>query len=194
MTLELVYETHATTTDNELGIATGWLPGELSAAGRQQAVELGLRRRNDRISAVYVSDLNRATQTAEIALADTALPIMTDPRLRECNYGSFNGMPVARLERLRSEHVDEPWPDGESYREVVARTAMLLAELLRDHDGKRVLLVGHSANQFAVEHLVRNRDLASLVASGLTWQPGWEYRVGHEEIVRVAGRGRPIAC
>ena len=29
MTLVLVYETHATTTDNEAGIATGWLPGLL---------------------------------------------------------------------------------------------------------------------------------------------------------------------
>lgn len=27
MTVEIVYETHSTTTDNEAGIATGWLPG-----------------------------------------------------------------------------------------------------------------------------------------------------------------------
>ena len=33
MTVTLIYETHSTTLDNERGIATGWLPGELSEAG-----------------------------------------------------------------------------------------------------------------------------------------------------------------
>jgi len=50
--LELVYETHSTTLDNEAGIATGWLPGELSETGRRQARELGERRRDDGIAAV----------------------------------------------------------------------------------------------------------------------------------------------
>ena len=30
MTIELVFETHSTTDDNERGFATGWLPGVLS--------------------------------------------------------------------------------------------------------------------------------------------------------------------
>src|SRR4051812_3378094 len=45
VSLELVFETHQTTLDNEAGIATGWLPGRLSTQGRQQARELGERRR-----------------------------------------------------------------------------------------------------------------------------------------------------
>ncbi|WP_416981774.1 histidine phosphatase family protein [Streptomyces sp. T028] len=52
MGVEIVYETHATTTYNEAGIATGWLPGELSESGRAQARELGARRRDDGIDAV----------------------------------------------------------------------------------------------------------------------------------------------
>ena len=41
MVVQLIYETHSRTTDNELGIATGWLPGELSTTGRCFALELG---------------------------------------------------------------------------------------------------------------------------------------------------------
>ncbi|WP_206184869.1 hypothetical protein [Thermoactinospora rubra] len=41
----LIYETHSITVDNERGIATGWLPGELSPRGRELAGELGERRR-----------------------------------------------------------------------------------------------------------------------------------------------------
>lgn len=33
MAVQIVFETHATTRDNEAGIATGWLPGELSDEG-----------------------------------------------------------------------------------------------------------------------------------------------------------------
>lgn len=60
MVVELVYETHSTSTDNEAGIATGWLPGQLSAAGRQQARELRARRRDDGVAVVFTSDLRRA--------------------------------------------------------------------------------------------------------------------------------------
>ena len=65
--LELIYETHATTVDNEEGRATGWLPGELSAAGLEQARALGRRRRDDGLDAVFSSDLARAVETAQIA-------------------------------------------------------------------------------------------------------------------------------
>ena len=41
MPVELVYETHATTVDNEQGIATGWLPGRLSARGRAEPQSWG---------------------------------------------------------------------------------------------------------------------------------------------------------
>jgi alpha-ribazole phosphatase/probable phosphoglycerate mutase len=35
MVVELVYETHSTTTDNESGTATGWLPGRVESGGRR---------------------------------------------------------------------------------------------------------------------------------------------------------------
>ncbi len=175
MSVELLYETHAITTDNEAGIATGWLPGELSAAGRDSARELGVRRRDDGIAIVYVSDLARAVDTARIAFAGSSVPIIEDARLRECNYGRNNGMPRARLDLERTQHLDEPWPDGESYRAVVARTGWFLEELAQTADGRRILVIAHSANQWAMEHLLHGADLAERVRTGMTWQPGWEF-------------------
>jgi broad specificity phosphatase PhoE len=175
VSVELVYETHAITTDNEAGIATGWLPGVLSPAGRDSARELGLRRRDDGIDTVYVSDLARAMETARIAFEGTALTIVEDARLRECNYGRMNGMPRDRLELERASHVDEPWPDGESYRDVVARTASFLEDIAPREDGTRVLVIAHSANEWALEHLLVGADLADRIEAGMKWQPGWEF-------------------
>ena len=119
MAVELVYETHSTSVDNERGTATGWLDGELSARGREQAAELGRRRRDDRVSMVYVSDLGRAVETAEIAFAGTDIPVRQDPRLRECDYGELNGAPVGEVAAVRRLHVEEAFPGGESYRQVL---------------------------------------------------------------------------
>src|SRR4051812_19249490 len=107
MTVEIIYETHSITTDNEVGTATGWLPGRLSEDGRRLAHELGERHRDDNLAAIIVSDLARAVETAEIAFAGSDIPMHQDARLRECNYGTLNGMPVARLAAARSHHIDE---------------------------------------------------------------------------------------
>jgi broad specificity phosphatase PhoE len=172
MSVSLVYETHSTTVDNETGIATGWLPGSLSPAGEANARELGARRRDDGILCVYTSDLRRAVQTARLAF-DGVLPIRVDQRLRECNYGSLNGAPTGSLDR--PAHIDEPFPGGQSYREVVAATRTFLRDLAAWHDGARVLVVAHSANRWALDHLLLGRDLAELIAAPFGWQPGWEY-------------------
>jgi broad specificity phosphatase PhoE len=173
--IELVYETHSTSVDNERGIATGGLDGELSETGRAQARELGERRRDDGLSAVYVSDLGRAVETAEIAFAGSHVPAHQDARLRECDYGELNGVPVDRIEAVRLDHLDQPFPGGESYRSVVERTRSFLAELVEAHDGEHVLLIAHRANFCALEHLLRGTSLAEVVGAPFVWRPGWTY-------------------
>jgi len=95
MSIEIVFEIHSLSENNERGIATGWLPGRLPARGRGNAAAMGRRRRDDGIAAVFTSDLRRAAQTAEIAFGDTDIPILYDWRLRECDFGQRNGTPTA---------------------------------------------------------------------------------------------------
>ncbi|WP_424532208.1 histidine phosphatase family protein [Sphaerisporangium viridialbum] len=177
MAVELVYETHSITTDNETGVATGWLPGELSERGRRLAEELGDRRRDDGLAAIFTSDLRRAVETAEIAFRTSKIPIFQDTRLRECDYGDLNGMPVGRLQRERSLHISDPWPGGQSYQDVVELTRDFLRDLARDWDGSRVLVISHSANRWALDHLLRGKSLEELVDAPFDWKPGWEYHL-----------------
>lgn len=175
MPVEIVFETHATTTDNETDIASGWLPGRLSPTGRGQARELGERRRNDGISAVFTSDLLRAVETTTLAFAGSSQPVHLDDRLREANYGELNGSSRQALRAIQSQHIDEPFPGGQSYRDVVRRMASFLEELVTSHDSKRVLLIGHSATRFALDHLLTDISLEDVVTSPYVWQPGWSY-------------------
>lgn len=174
MTLELVYETHATTVDNEQGVATGWLPGQLSARGRAEAAEMGERHRGTGITAVVSSDLARAVETTTIALGGSGIPVHLDARLRECDYGELNGCPREQFGQ-RVGRIEVPFGGGQSYRDVVVNTQSLLADLRRDHDGGRVLLVAHSANLWALQHLLSGIPLEDLVDAPFDWQPGWHW-------------------
>ena len=174
MPVSVVFETHSMTVDNERGRATGWLPGELSERGRELARALGSRRTDDRIAVVFCSDLARAAQTA---FGAGPVPVLHDWRLRECDYGRRNGMPAAELHAGRGEHLDLPYPGGESWRQAVARVGWFLEDLRRRWDGGRVLVIGHVATRWGLDHWLAGVPLETLVAEEFAWQEGWEYRL-----------------
>ncbi|KOY59531.1 histidine phosphatase family protein [Streptomyces sp. XY332] len=175
MAVDIVYETHSLTEDNEKGIATGWLPGRLSEQGRRFAAELGVRRRNAALAAVFVSDLHRAVETARIAFTGAAVPIHQDLRLRECNYGELNGCPVTALADRRVRHIDDPFPGGQSYRQVIDATSDFLHDLATGWDGRRVLVIAHSANKWALDCLLTGKSIEDLVDAPFGWREGWHY-------------------
>jgi 2,3-bisphosphoglycerate-dependent phosphoglycerate mutase len=174
--IELVLETHCTTIDNEQGRATGWLPGQLSGQGRLQAQQLG-RRSGDQITAVFSSDLARAAETASVAFPGTVIPVLYDWRLRECDYGQRNGMPAAELHAGRGEHLDRPYPGGESWRQAITRVGRFLGDLPLRWDGRRVLAIGHVATQWGLDHFIGGVPLEDLIDQDFAWQEGWEYQV-----------------
>ena len=181
MTVQVVYETHSVTVDNETGRATGWLDGRLSERGKILAAELGKRRRNDNVSAVYTSDLGRAIETAEIAFGTTGIPIIREPRLRECNYGDMNGELRAVLDANGPQGVDQRYPGGESWREAVDRVTRFLEELASARDGERVVTIGHMSARFALESLDKGLPLDDVFRAPMDWQEGWEYRLSRNQ-------------
>ncbi len=175
MSIQIVFETHSTSTDNEAGIATGWSDGRLSELGKRQAAELGARRRDDGVAAVFTSDLGRAVETARIAFGGSAIPVHRDPRLRECDYGELTGAPASAIEEQRLRRIAEPFPGGESYLQAVERVRAFLADLPPALDGKRIVVIGHAATRWALEHLLAGKDLAELLSAPFGWQEGWEF-------------------
>ena len=177
MTTEIVFETHAISTDNEAGIATGWLEGQLSEEGRRLARRLGERRLGEWIDTVYTADLGRAIETAELAFGESGIPIRRDARLRECNYGLLNGGPVFEVERERIKRIDEPFPGGESYRQTVERMRSFLGDVALEHGSGRIVVIGHSATRWALDHLLKGVPLEVLVGTSFEWQEGWLYEL-----------------
>ena len=173
----VLFETHATSLDNESGLASGWFDAALSPAGEEQARAPGARHRDDDLAAVFCSDLSRSFHTAEIAFRDRDVSILRDARLRECNYGALTRRAAVQVEARRALHVDTPFPNGESYRMVVERVGRWLSETAGAFAGRTVLVIGHRATFFALEHLIAKVPLLDAVTSPWQWRPGWTYRV-----------------
>lgn len=173
----IIFETHSTTKDNVRGIASGQNDAPLSPLGEQQAAQLGQRRADEHFDLIFCSDLQRSYRTAELAFPNLATIIIRDPRLRECDYGDWTGQPEAKVRAERAGRITLPFPGGESYEITTNRMQSFLRDLLTRYDGKRVLVIGHRATQYALEHCCNRVPLPQTVTASWQWQPGWKYQL-----------------
>lgn len=111
----------------------------INDAGRRQAKELAHRLSAVRFDRVITSPLFRARETAEI-IAPGMTP-HADPRLKEMDYGAWEGQTYDQLEE-RDLATRREWelapdrlacPGGESGNDVADRVRSFLADLIEEH-------------------------------------------------------------
>lgn len=177
MSVQITYFVHGTTTDNEQNLATGWLPGELSEAGKEQAKNLGDMVADKKFDIVFCSDLQRAIDSANLGFGDK-YEIVQDGRLRECNYGDMNGKKHTFKDNMM-DFVGTPFPNGESYKDVEERLASFVDYLKENYDAKHIAIVAHQGPQLALDVLLSGRTWQQAVDEDWrktkAWKPGWEY-------------------
>lgn len=179
MSVNITYFVHGTTSDNENNISSGWSDVDLSDLGVKQSKELRSLTKEKQFYAIFCSDLKRAIHSANLAWPDKQ--IIQDKRLRECNYGSYNGKSSDIVEPLQERSIDEPMPNGESYEMVKDRIESFLNDLKRDYDGKSVAIVAHKAPQLALDVLLNDMTWEEAFEKDWRkikkWQPGWIYKL-----------------
>lgn len=179
--MKITYFVHSTTTDNENGLATGWLQGELSEQGIEQSHKLRQMLKGKEFDAIYSSDLHRAIQSAEIFF-DSSIARFTDERLRECNYGDLDGTPADSFKKNQEQNfILTPYPGGECYKDVEQRIRLFLNDLSKTNLSN-VAIVAHQAPQLALNVIIKGLSWEQAIAQDWRktnkWQPGWEYEIG----------------
>ncbi len=178
MEIRIIYFVHGTTTDNEKEISSGWSDVGLSELGIKQSIDLKDQIKDRRFDVVFCSDLKRAVDSAKLTF-EGIVPIISDKRLRECNYGKYDGQPSSIVEPMQEKAVNERFPDGESYGDVEARIADFLNFLKHNYDGKSVAIVAHKAPQLALDVLLKSKTWKEAFSEDWrktkAWKPGWEY-------------------
>ncbi|MEI8090952.1 MAG: histidine phosphatase family protein [bacterium] len=106
----------------------------------QQAKDLPQQTDIARFDVVFCSDLQRAFNSAELAFGNN-IRIIQDSRLRECNYGTYDGKPTDIVEPLQEANITTRFPEGESYEDVKTRIAAFLDDVKKNYDGKHIAIV-----------------------------------------------------
>jgi probable phosphoglycerate mutase len=125
---------HGETETNAAGLVTGRLDVDLTARGRQQALAAAETLASEPITAIYVSPLRRARDTAEPIAARLRLPLNVIEALSERKWGALEGRP--RGSRLR----DITPPGAETPEAFASRVLGALAQI----EEAVPLIVAHS--------------------------------------------------
>ena len=175
MNTKIIYFVHGTTSDNIEGKCSGWNQVELTDLGRERAIKLGQIHKNTHLDVIFTSDLIRAIDSANLAFPN--VNHIQDKRLRECNYGDLDGKDKKLV--VYEDHIDIPFPNGESLKEVEKRIADFIKFLKENYSGKTIGIVAHRAPQLAFEVLTKKISWDEAIKNDWrntkSWQPGWEY-------------------
>jgi alpha-ribazole phosphatase len=137
----LILARHGRTEANASGELLGRRDPGLDETGRLQAAAIG--RALEGVDRVIASPLRRCQETAEVI----GLPVETDDRFIELDYGALEGTPVADVpaSTWAAWRADTAWrPEaGESLDDLAARVWPALTDLIAEASVRDVVVVSH---------------------------------------------------
>lgn len=174
----VVFLRHGVTEHNARGLWQGHLDTPLTDDGREQARAAAPSIAAYEPAVVVSSDLSRAAETGEILAEACGLRARRDPRFREINVGSWQGLDAAGVEaafpgamaRLATGEDLRRGGDGERVADVVARARPALDEVIAQLEpGQTALIVTHGvcARTLAAELAGIDQTTAWLSLTGL---------------------------
>ena len=152
--MDLILIRHGAT-DVATGVCLGHSDPPLSARGFTDVQRLSASWDAPPPRFLFSSDLRRAQQSAQVFAARFAIEPLLDARLREVDFGRWDGRrwdEIARQDAEAYRHWLDNWviqeaPDGESFADVLRRTGAWLAALLGNtRDGDCVLAIAHAGS------------------------------------------------
>ncbi|MDO9482043.1 MAG: histidine phosphatase family protein [Hydrogenophaga sp.] len=124
---------------------------DLNDTGRWQAARLATALADERLTAVYASDLQRAFNTGAAIARVQGLSVQAHSGLRERHFGALEGKTWAEIETQHPEEAKlwrsrvPEWspPEGESLQVLQQRILHTLQALASRHIGEQIALVAH---------------------------------------------------
>jgi probable phosphoglycerate mutase len=152
---EIVLIRHGETAWNAERRLQGHLDIGLNEQGLRQAEALGAALALEKFDAVYVSDLQRALQTARAVAQHHDLPLQVDAGLRERCFGAFEGLLYADLCNCHpaayaswiAREPDVRYPPGENIAETLnefyARSIAAFERIVQSGRHDKIAIVSH---------------------------------------------------
>ncbi len=160
--MRLIITRHGETEENKNKILQGHLPGNLSELGIEQAQKLALRLKNEKIDAIFSSDLARASDTARlISKYHKGVPLILVEELREKDLGEFSGESWDTISDF-NELIDNDsgFHGVETRKSVELRVKKLLDSVYLKYKNSNVLFVAHNGtNKILMRIIMKEANL-----------------------------------
>lgn len=153
--MKLYMMRHGETPWNKVRRIQGQSDVDLSEAGREAARLTRRALKDFHFDAAYTSPLSRARETGEIILEGRGIPLLEDERLKEANFGPYEGAHINELyerEEPILDFFDRPeqmaYIEGaETPAQVVERSRIFLEEFIlpMEKEAESVILFTHGA-------------------------------------------------
>jgi broad specificity phosphatase PhoE len=151
--LHLILVRHGETEWNAQRRYQGQSDVSLSDLGKRQAKLIAGRLAGKEIDAIYVSDLKRAMETAQVIAEKSGLKVLPEPRLQELKFGVLEGLTFDEAQVQYPEMIaawledfNRPPQGAETINLFNARVVSFLDDLKQKHDEQIVLLVAHGGS------------------------------------------------
>ena len=181
---------HAEAEGNLFRRVQGWHDGKITPRGMRQIAALAGRFKDERIDALYSSDLSRTVTTATAITKYHDIALNIEPQLREVCMGEWENMTWGDVEKRSPEQLanfssdPDNWhvEGSESFQHLGDRMLEAVLRLGRKHDGQTIVLVSHG---MAIRSLhcrvlgVPSRDVAAIPHGDNTCVSLYEYEAGH---------------
>lgn len=124
---------------------------DLSAEGLSQMEAIADRLKTEPIKAVYCSDLIRTVKGGRIIAEKHSLKIISLQKLRELNYGRWDGKKLDDIKRLYPKELKARYDDivnyriqgGETLIELNNRILQVIKDIINKHKGESIAVVSH---------------------------------------------------
>ena len=143
MAAELWLIRHGETAWSLSGAHTGTTDLPLTPEGEAKARGLGAKLAGHAFALVLTSPMQRARRTCE--LAGLGAQAQVEPNLSEWNYGSYEGLSTADIQRTRPgwSPFRDGFPDGETIDQVASRAQAVIARALATDGNVALFAHGH---------------------------------------------------
>ncbi|MDN3020236.1 histidine phosphatase family protein [Paenibacillus sp. BSR1-1] len=150
----LYFVRHGETQFNVERRLQGFADSPLTEKGIAQARAVGKGLADIEFKAAYCSESQRVIDTATHALRDRKIPLSTDARLKEMNFGALESLLRSEITARYGNILETLFsltdfnlaaPEGESYSQLYSRTCLAIDEILKNHEleGGNILVFSH---------------------------------------------------
>ena len=151
MQTEIILIRHGTTAWNKDKKFQGTKDIELNEDGIREAERLQDYFRNHSLDKIYTSDLKRASVTAETISVPHNLEVIPKNKLRELNFGLWEGLTYSEI-RQKNPELSRKWfsdptsvtiPEGEDMKSFSQRLRDCFNNIIKNNKNRKIMVVTH---------------------------------------------------